>query len=108
MEISYLGHHISATGIRPLAEKVTGINKFERPVTTKGLQTYLGMVNFYRRFLQGAAALLKPLTNSLKGAPKGNLMWTEEMAAAFEASKAAMVNEVELAHPERQGPQAGS
>ena len=102
-DVKYLGHSISATGIKPLAEKVAAISKFERPVTAKGLQTYLGMVNFYRRFLRGAAAVLKPLTDSLKGAPKGRLLWTAEMEGSFEASKTAMLTAAELAHPEKHG-----
>ena len=99
-EVKYLGHLISATGIRPLEEKVAAINSFERPVTVRGLQTYLGMVNFYRRFLRGAALVLKPLTDSLQGAAKGRLEWTTEMSQAFISSKKAMLNAVELAHPQ--------
>ncbi len=44
--MDYLGHRVSATGIKLLADRVAAIRGFERPVTTKGLQTYLGMVNF--------------------------------------------------------------
>ena len=78
---------------------MTAIREFGRPVTAKGLQTYLGMVKFYCRFLQGAALVLRPLTDMLKGGAKGQLQWTPEMMAAFEASKAAMVNVAELVHP---------
>ena len=59
------------------------------------------MVNFYRRFLRDAALILKPLTDALKGQAKGQLNWTADMAAAFKASKSAMLNAVELAHPQR-------
>ncbi len=98
-QVDYLGHNISSTGIQPLKAKVAAILEFERPVMAKGLQTYLGMVNFYRRFLQGAAKVLRPLTEALKGGAKGTLLWTPEIAAAFKASKAAMVNAAELVHP---------
>ncbi len=40
------------------------------PQDVKQLQQFLGMVNFYRRFLPGIARTLQPLTDALKGAPK--------------------------------------
>ena len=72
-QLTYLGHEVSASGIRPMADRVTTITKFPQPETTQQLQTYLGMVNFYRRFLKGAALVLKPLTDQLKGGVKGKL-----------------------------------
>ena len=55
-ELDYLGHHVSASGITPIKDKVAAINNFPRPDTVKQLQTFLGMLNFYRRFLPQAAA----------------------------------------------------
>ncbi len=46
-----------------------------------------------------AARVLKPLTDALKGAPKGALSWSAAMERAFEDSKAAMLSAAELAHP---------
>ena len=98
--LSYLGHQVSASGVKPLASRVAAIRQFPLPPTVQLLQTYLGMVNFYRRFLQGAAEVLKPLTDCLKGGAKGQLTWTADMRSAFEKSKLAMLNAAELAHPE--------
>ena len=44
--VSYLGHEVSSSGIRPLADRVAAISKFPAPTTVPQLQTYLGMVNF--------------------------------------------------------------
>ena len=101
-ELDYLGHHVTASGISPIKDRVTAIEKFPQPKTVKQLQTYLGMVNFYRRFLRGAARVLKPLTDSLQGKPKGDIKWTPDMEEAFISSKAALYNSVELAHPDSQ------
>jgi len=101
-ELDYLGHHVTATGVRPLADRISAIKKFPQPKTVGHLQTYLGMVNFYRRFLPAAARVLRPLTDSLKGGQKGTLEWTEEMQRAFEDSKQAIYNAVELGHPDPQ------
>ena len=58
--------------------KVEAVQRFERPRTVKALQRFLGMVNFYRRFLPGIAAVMQPLTDALAGAPR-QLMWMEAM-----------------------------
>ncbi len=47
------------------------VTNFPRLSTVKELQMFLDMVNFYRRFLPGAARELKPLTDCLRGSPKG-------------------------------------
>ena len=98
--VDYLGHHVTATGITPITSRVEAIEKFPTPTTVKSLQTYLGMVNFYRRFLPRAAHVLRPLTESLKGAPKGHIEWSEEMQQAFQASKKCLCDSIELAHPD--------
>jgi hypothetical protein len=63
-ELDYLGHHVTASGVRPIADSIAAIKKFPQPKTVGQLQTYLGMVNFYRRFLPAAARVLKPLTDA--------------------------------------------
>ncbi len=62
------------------------------------LQQFLGIVNFYRRFLPGIARTLQPLTDALKGTPK-TLAWPPAVAAAFGAAKAALAAAVPLVHP---------
>ena len=44
--IDFLGHHISRHGATPLPDKVEAVSQFKQPVTVKGLQEFLGMVNF--------------------------------------------------------------
>ena len=63
--------------------------------------SYLGMVNFYRRFIKGAARALKPLTDALRGASgkAAKLEWSTPMLEAFEGSKKQMVQATHLAHP---------
>ena len=53
--LDFLGHRITSTGITPLPEKVEAITHLEQPETIKGLQGFIGMVNFYRRFIPAAA-----------------------------------------------------
>jgi transposase InsO family protein len=100
-ELDFLGHHVTSSGIRPIASKVEALQHHPLPGTVKQLQAFLGVVNFYRRFVPAAAHLLRPLTDALKGGlkPAAPLTWTEEMKTAFEASKASLCKTVQLAHP---------
>jgi hypothetical protein len=63
--LKFLGHQVSAAGIVPLARLVTAIQDFPPPADLKGLQRFLGMVNFYRQFLTSIAKILQPLTDLL-------------------------------------------
>jgi RNase H-like domain found in reverse transcriptase len=58
------------------------------------------MINFYRRFLPGAAKTLKPLTDALRGRKADKLEWTEHMKEAFRLSNTGICAAAELAHPE--------
>jgi hypothetical protein len=61
-------------------------------------RTLLGMVNFYRRFTPGIAALLELLTTVLKGGKK-TLEWTGHPPCTFQCSKQVLTMAVPLAHP---------
>ena len=97
--LSFLGHTVSATGITPLPATVKSINTFPQPQNIKDLQRFLGLINFYRRFIPAAAALLRPLTDALIGNPK-QLQWTPALNTAFLAAKTALSQATLLAHPQ--------
>jgi hypothetical protein len=63
--IEFLGHKVSAEGISPLPQHVSAIQDFPKPSSVQQFQRFRGMVNFYKRFLPGIAAVLKPLTDAL-------------------------------------------
>ncbi len=99
--VEFLGHSVTGDGAAPLEDKTAAIRAFPRPTTVKELQGFLGTVNFYRRFIPGAAKILAPLTNALKGGGKGSIAigWSPAMEAAFLAAKASLVSAATLAHP---------
>ncbi len=73
-EVDFLGHHVTASGLSPIASHTQPILDFPTPSDVKMLQKFLGMLNFCRRFLPGIARVLKPLTDATSG--KGKLLWT--------------------------------
>jgi RNase H-like domain found in reverse transcriptase len=73
-----------------------------QPATIQQLQGFLGLFNFYRRFIPAtAAAVIKPLTDALKGGKSGKtaVKWTAELSAAFLAAKNALSQLCHLEHP---------
>jgi hypothetical protein len=86
----FLGPPHAAAGTEPLLEHVATIQEFQRPAEAKGLQSYLGLVNFYRRFIPGAARILLTLTDARSGGRKSKLVWIEDISAAFRSAKLAV------------------
>jgi hypothetical protein len=96
--LEFLGHRILAAGsaprpITPLKSKTVLPTK-----DIKQLQHFLGMVNFYRRFLTNCAQVLHPLTDLLKGGPR-TLQWTATAQESFQKVKRILAAAVPLQHP---------
>lgn len=99
--IDFLGHNISEKGIQPSEDKVLAIRSFERPKTVKLIQKFIGMVNYYHRYIPKLAEFTSPIhiiiTNALKKKNK-TVEWTEDAAQAFERIKECFALRVLLNH----------
>ena len=101
-ELDFLGHRIDCNGVSPLPEKVEAIRKSSAPTSLKGLRAFLGLVNFYRRFIPDCAQILLPLTDLLRSHPKRSrkpLAWTPACDAAFDTVKEKLAQTTLLAYP---------
>jgi hypothetical protein len=58
--VTFLGYRISSEGSRPLDERVSHLKACPPPKTVRQLRQFLGMLNFYRRFLPHTAATQAP------------------------------------------------
>lgn len=100
-EVTFLGNSITPNGTKPLTAKVEAISNFPAPKTIRGLRRFLGMVNFYRRFIPNAAQHQAPLNALLTGTVKGShpVNFTPDEDAAFEECKKGLCRAAMLAHP---------
>ena len=104
--LEFLGHHVDRYGIRPLPSTVRAIQEFPQPRTSRELRQFLGLVNFYHRFVPGCASILQPLHDLLPPSPKKDvpLVWTPEADSAFNCSKDALAAASLLCHPQLEAP----
>jgi hypothetical protein len=86
-EVTFLGYKVSAEGSQTLEERVTHFQACHPPKIASQLRRFLGMLNFYRRFLPHAAATQAPLHDVLSDPRvKGShpITWRPELLKAFE------------------------
>ncbi|GFV00834.1 hypothetical protein TNCV_1386491 [Trichonephila clavipes] len=109
-ELIFLGHLITPDGIKPLPDKIQAVLDYKQPETVGSLRKFLGLLNFYRRFLPKAAEQQYLLSEFLKGS-KGKkdskpLNWSSETITAFQRCKQALADAALLAHPSPSAPLA--
>ena len=96
-EIQYLGHILSATGIKPLPSKTHAIQHMQPPTTPKQVQAFLRSFEYYRKFIKGLAKIAKPLTLLIRQQVK--FEWTPVHHTAFLHLKEAIVQAPILCYP---------
>jgi hypothetical protein len=108
-EVEYLGFRVSAEWWRPLETRVQALIDRKSPSNLKELRGALSAFSFYNRFMKGAATLLEPLMELLRGAIKGTpdgkksksktkFEWNASCEQAFQKAKEILVSKVVLYH----------
>lgn len=99
--IAFLGHEVSADGIRTDPAKVKAVKEWPVPRDAKSLRSFLGFATYYKRFINGFAELADPL---FKETEKGRTFrFTPELEGRFHALKEALVSAPILALPREEG-----
>ncbi|XP_043229035.1 uncharacterized protein K02A2.6-like [Amphibalanus amphitrite] len=101
-ELDYLGHRITADGIHPTEEKIQAIRNMKRPDDVKELQSMLGIINFYRRFLPNLSTQLQPLNQLLQ--KEARWSWTPACEKVFQQLKSALSEDDVLVHYDEEKP----
>ena len=96
-KIHFLGHIVSNKGVEKDPEKVAAVSKMKSPRTIKKLRAILGLVGFYRRFIQDFGKIAEPLYKLLN--KKERFTWSKECESAVEQLKQALQKAPILGYP---------
>ena len=95
-EVEYLGHKISAKGLEPTQEKVQAIIDAPVPRNVSQLKSFLGMLNYYGKFLPNLSTCLAPLYSLLQ--KRSHWSWGPKQHKAFEEAKNLLTSSSMLTH----------
>ena len=96
-EVEYLGHVVSADGVRTDPRKVDAVRNFPTPVDVKTLRSFVGLASYYRRFVPGFSKIAGPLhALTKKDAP---FVWSEACEVSFTKLKDQLTTAPVLAFP---------
>ena len=94
--MEYLGHIIDQHHVHPSQEKVKAIKETPEPHNISELRSFLGIINYYARFLPNLSTKLTPLYNLLQKESKWE--WSQKQAKAFMAAIDALQDDALLVH----------
>ena len=84
-QVTYLGHKVSKEGIQTLDDKVDPITNAPALKNVSELKSYLGMINYYQKFLPNLSSMLAPLNELLHKETCWH--WGQEQMQVFQKSK---------------------
>jgi hypothetical protein len=84
-KIAFLRHIFTAEGIEVDPSKVEAVSKWKQPSNVSEVQSFLGMVGYYRRFIKGFSSIARPMTELLKKDNK--FVWIPKCEESFQVIK---------------------
>lgn len=97
-QVEFLGHIVSSDGISPNPNKIAAVKDFPKPQNVKGVRSFLGLANYYRRFVPRFSFIAKPLNNLTRKGVKFH--WDANCQEAFDKLKRALTSAPILAYPD--------
>ena len=101
-EVQYLGHRITAAGIQPSEEKVRAILEAREPTSLQELRAYLGLVQYYSRFLPHLSSVAAPMYELERKCV--DWMWGERQRLSFQKTKDLLAAAPVLVHYQQDQP----
>jgi hypothetical protein len=102
-EVKYLGHIVGNNQVKPDPNKIEAVVNWAVPENIPQLRSFLGLVNYFSKFIEKHAAKARPLTDMLRAGVPFN-MYTPERMGAFNELKAALTSAPVLAIPDMSKP----
>jgi len=97
-EIVFIGYTFGRYGIRTDPTNIDKVKNFPTPKNVRDVRSFLGLSNYYRRFIKSYADTARPLNELLK--KKSNFEWTKEANVAFETLREHLITSPILAFPD--------
>ena len=95
-QVTYLGHAISADGLKPSEERVDAIVKIPMPENIKELESFIGKLNRYGKFLPSFSTTCAPLNRLRRQGVEWD--WSAECDQAFRPLKEMLAQKTRLVH----------
>ena len=99
-ELLFLGHMVSAEGIRPNPDKVKAVQDFKPPSTLKQLRGFLQLCSYFRKFIRAFSSIAEPLVRLLRKDVKYPKQFDEIQLVSFNSLKDALQGDILLHHPD--------
>ncbi|XP_073132168.1 uncharacterized protein [Henckelia pumila] len=100
-KISFLGHIVSAKGIKVDPSKVEAVRNWVAPKNATEIRSFLGLAGYYRRFIQDFSKIALPLTSLTRKGVK--FVWSDQCEKSFAELKEILMSAPVLAIPEGTG-----
>ena len=100
--VPFLGHVVGEFGVQASPTKLAAVRDWPVPTNVQELRAFLGFANYLRKFIQGYANVVAPLTALLKGGVA--FLWSQECQRAFLQVKHAITSAPVLAMPDPNEP----
>lgn len=94
--VKILGYVVESKGISPDKDKIDAIQKLPKPKNVKQLQSFLGMCNFYRKFIENYSKIARPLYEATSKST--SFTWGAKQDEAFNTLKKKMIETPVLIH----------
>ena len=86
--------------MRPLLPKIIALRNYPKPRTRNQLRSFLGLSNYYGKFIKQYADKAKPLHEALNKGEPDQVVWTEERVQSFQILKEALTENAVLFAPQ--------
>eukprot|EP00731_Ephydatia_muelleri_P018416 Em0011g456a len=97
-KVVYLGHVVTRDGIHTDPEKVNAVSKWPVPTSGRDVQQFLGLVGYYRNYIQSFATIAKPLYQLTERGREFD--WSKECSISFQELRSRLVAAPILAFPD--------
>ena len=97
-QVEFLGHRIGKNGLAVSQDKIQAVQEWRQPKSETEVRSFLGLANFYRRFVKDYSKIALPLSELTKNEVK--FEWEDRQQAAFDELKAALTSAPVLIIPD--------